>query len=577
MKIDRIPASYPIPLDALSDQRFGFVGGTGSGKTYTAGTAVERILWNKGRVIIFDPTDVWYGLRSAANGSDAGFPIILIGGERGDIPIGPNSGAVIGETIAKADASFVVCTATLKTKAAERRFMLAALEALYQHANKEPTLVVFDEADMWAPQVIRDKEGEATKLYAMMETIVRRGRVRGLLSWLISQRPAVLAWDVLSMMDAIVAMRFTSGPDREAVARWISDQTDAETAKRLKAKMPGYHTGQGLVWVPRHKILADFEFPAKVTFDSSATPKRGDKKRSASISKLDLGALRQKLKSVEEEANANNPNLLRAEVAKLRAEIAALNRKAQQPLPGMASREEVEAERKAAFQNGVAAGRKEAADELRAQAVEMAKVIGHGMGVIADGIIAKAPKEAVFAPRMIPPVNVIKGPAPRMIAAPAPRASSAGDSRLPVGEKAILIAAAQYGSVQPDTISILTGYKRSSRDAYVQRLREKGYVRKDGQTVSATPEGIAALGSDYEPMPTGPALVEYWRTKLPQGEWAMLEIALKNYPHYVARDIMSADSDYKRSSRDAYIQRLKARRLVETSSDGVRAADILVA
>jgi hypothetical protein len=36
--------------------------------------------------------------------------------------------------------------------------MLAFLTALYKHATGEPVHVVFDEADMWAPQKLLDKE-----------------------------------------------------------------------------------------------------------------------------------------------------------------------------------------------------------------------------------------------------------------------------------------------------------------------------------------------------------------------------------------------------------------------------------
>jgi uncharacterized protein len=51
--------------------------------------------------------------------------------------------------------------------------------------------LIFDEADLWAPERIVDKEGEAAKLHGVMQTVVRRGRVKGLTPWLISQRPSI--------------------------------------------------------------------------------------------------------------------------------------------------------------------------------------------------------------------------------------------------------------------------------------------------------------------------------------------------------------------------------------------------
>ncbi len=49
--------SYPIPSAALDD-RLAFVGTSGSGKTYAAGTAVERLLAATAKVVIVDPLDV---------------------------------------------------------------------------------------------------------------------------------------------------------------------------------------------------------------------------------------------------------------------------------------------------------------------------------------------------------------------------------------------------------------------------------------------------------------------------------------------------------------------------------------
>jgi len=58
---------HPIPDDALDD-RLGFTGVSGSGKTCSAGTVVERVLARRGRVVIIDPLGVWYGLRLLADG-----------------------------------------------------------------------------------------------------------------------------------------------------------------------------------------------------------------------------------------------------------------------------------------------------------------------------------------------------------------------------------------------------------------------------------------------------------------------------------------------------------------------------
>lgn len=59
--------THPIPT-AAQDDRLGFLGTSGSGKTYCAGTVVERLLAKKARVVTVDPLGVWWGLRQAVDG-----------------------------------------------------------------------------------------------------------------------------------------------------------------------------------------------------------------------------------------------------------------------------------------------------------------------------------------------------------------------------------------------------------------------------------------------------------------------------------------------------------------------------
>ena len=321
----------PIPDTALDDRLF-FGGTAGSGKTYNAMSRVERLLARKSRVVIPDPLGVWWGLRlSADSKKPSGYDVVIFGGPHGDLPLTEHAGALIGETVAGMKESCILDLSQLGTKAAERRFMLAFLIAIYRHAPGEPLHIVFDEADMWAPQKLFDKEGEAAKLLGMMETIVRRGRVKGFIPWLISQRPAVITKDILSQADGIVAFKLTSSQDRKAIEAWVEGQADAKTWDAISAQLPTMERGQGLVWIPGRAILNTVQFPVKETFDSSRTPKRGEKlKRTAALKPIDLGEVKGKLATVEAETKANDPKALRAELAKAKGEIATLQRKVEQ-------------------------------------------------------------------------------------------------------------------------------------------------------------------------------------------------------------------------------------------------------
>lgn len=308
---------HPIP-DAALDDRLALVGTSGSGKTHTACTCVERLLHLKARVVVVDPLDVWYGLRLKADGVMPGFPVVVFGGAHGDLPITEHSGSLIGETVATMAESCIVSLGGLGSKSAERRFMLAFLESLYRNATKEPVHLIFDEADLWAPQ--RTSEPQ---LQNLMEQIVRRGRVKGFIPYLITQRPAVLSKDVLSQADGLIAMKLTSSQDRDAIGAWIEGQADRADEKKMLARLPQLERGSGVVWIPGRAILKEAQFPARETFDSSRTPKRGEAVRSAALKPIDLGAVKERLASIEVETAANDPKKLKAEIAALKRQVAA--------------------------------------------------------------------------------------------------------------------------------------------------------------------------------------------------------------------------------------------------------------
>jgi len=153
-------------LSDILDERLAIVGGTGSGKSYTARGLVEKVLASKhGRVGIIDPTGVWHGLRLMADGKSPGFPVVIFGGDRSDVPLIDTAGRVVAQAVASTHQSWIIDTSALKTKASERRFMLDFLDALYETNRAEITLVV-DEADRFSPQRMTP---ETARLHERME------------------------------------------------------------------------------------------------------------------------------------------------------------------------------------------------------------------------------------------------------------------------------------------------------------------------------------------------------------------------------------------------------------------------
>lgn len=316
----------PVP-DAALDDRWAIVGTSGAGKTYAARGMMERLLRADATVCWVDALGVAYGIRSSADGSGSGFPVVIFGGRHADVPITEHMGEAVGRIIADASYSTIVDLDGLGSGAARRRFMLAFLESLYegkrrQGAATEPLHVIFDEADLWAPQ----RPGlDALALLGKMEEIVRRGRVAGFIPWLITQRPAVLHKDVLSQADGLIAMKLTSSQDRGALGAWIEGQADTAQAKAILADLPKLPQGTGYIWSPARGLLEKVAFPPITTFDSSRTPKRGERiAKPTTLAQVDVAGIRAALEAAAAEAEPDrkgkNPDVRKSETDRLQKE-----------------------------------------------------------------------------------------------------------------------------------------------------------------------------------------------------------------------------------------------------------------
>jgi len=214
--------------------------------------------------------------------------VVVFGGAHANVALHAGMGAALGRVIGTHALACVVDVSDLGSAAVRREFMTAFADALYQ-ANTAPLHLVLDEADLWAPQ---RAQPDGQDLLGRVEEIVRRGRVRGFVPWLITQRPAVLHKDVLSQADILLSMKLTSSQDREAVGRWIEGQADRAEGRRILAALPRLWRGEGWVWSPADSVLEKVAFPRIRTFDSSQTPPRPERTTtSGPLAAVDLGAL----------------------------------------------------------------------------------------------------------------------------------------------------------------------------------------------------------------------------------------------------------------------------------------------
>lgn len=542
-----------LPAEAVT-QTFGVLAKRGVGKTYTASVMAEEMLKAKQQVVAIDPTGAWWGLRS-------GFPIVVLGGDHGDLPLEEHAGEVIASAVVENRFSAIL-DFSLFRKGQLIRFMVGFAEALYR-LNREPLHLFVDEADAVAPQG-RSFGGDENRMLGAMEDIVRRGRKRGLGCTLITQRPAVINKNVLTQCESLFAMRLVHPRDIDAVTEWINVHADPEQAQEVVDSLPTLAVGEAWFWSPGWlNVLKRVNVRVRETFDSSATPKPGETVRTPKqLAALDLDALGEQIRSTAEKAKENDPRELKKRIAELERQLR--ERPAAEPriveVPVLSNGQLESTHR-------LLDGLKEVAEKVTAAGGDLARVIAERTQA----------RPQIVSPDRIPAPGYATAPQRPRPAAQPPTVPTAGAGDLGRGERSILTAAAQYpAGVGRDQLAVLTGYKRSSRNTYLQRLQGMGYVEQSGDLIVATAEGVAALGSSFEPLPTGDALRSYWLARLPEGERRILEVLIEHHPHAVDRDSLDDATGYKRSSRNTYLQRLTSRRLVVVSGrNEVRASDEL--
>lgn len=143
---------------------------------------------------------------------------------------------------------------------------------------------------------------------------------------------------------------------------------------------------------------------------------------------------------------------------------------------------------------------------------------------------------------------------------------------LPEGEANVLAALIQYPhGLERNQLTVLTGYKKSTRNLYLQKLAGRGFVGTNGTKMLATPEGKQAL-PNARPLPRGVELQKFWLAKLDQGERNVLQVLIESQGASITREEVSERTGYLKSTRNLYLQRLASRELVLSSKEGVKAS-----
>jgi hypothetical protein len=316
------------------------LGKTGSGKTSVVKAAiVEPALSADERVCVIDPTGAWWGLRLKADGRTKGYPVYVFGGRHADYPLLGTHGEAMADVIGTTNTPAILDTSLMKT--GERmKFFTDFADALLRK-NEGPLRLVIDEAHIFMPQAGTRGSGAMPEMLHAGNNLISLGRSRGLRIVLLSQRAAKLHKDSLTQVETLLALRLIAPQDRGAVREWIADQADLEKGKEIIASLPKLAAGEAWAWSPEADFLKRLQFPLPETYDSSAAPTSSGK--SKRLSPIDLDKLKDRLAKVDAVAKDNDPKLLRAEVAKLKGELSALEKKAATAAPAKPTKDAVAA------------------------------------------------------------------------------------------------------------------------------------------------------------------------------------------------------------------------------------------
>jgi DNA helicase HerA-like ATPase len=89
-----------LPL-ATATKAVAILAKRGAGKTYAAAVLAEEFHKNGILFVVFDPIDVWFGLRLSRDGKTPGLPVVVFGVENADVKLDKD----IGKDIAQEEAA----------------------------------------------------------------------------------------------------------------------------------------------------------------------------------------------------------------------------------------------------------------------------------------------------------------------------------------------------------------------------------------------------------------------------------------------------------------------------------------
>lgn len=274
--------SIQIPINAAT-KTFAILAKRGAGKSYTGAVMAEEFYKSNIPFVVFDPIDVWWGLRLNKNGRDKGLPVVVFGLEHADIKLDRDMGRKIAQAIVKNNVSCVISTFGMPKVA--QRYLISEFAEEILNINNTPRHIFIEEAHEFVPQRVF---GGLGKTFNAVSNLVVMGRNRGLGVTLINQRAATINKDVLTQLDTLLAFRNVSPQDRKALKEWVEAKDAEGDFEKFMSSLPSLPTGEGWVWSPEFlNIFQRIKIRKRETFHPDRE-KLGDKFQMPELDTVDI-------------------------------------------------------------------------------------------------------------------------------------------------------------------------------------------------------------------------------------------------------------------------------------------------
>ena len=508
------PALYPVPDDVFA-QHSAWLATSGAGKTTAVKGGVERMLDRGERVVVIDPTGVWWGLRFRADGRSASpYKVVIFGREHADLPLEEGSGEAIAQALGTSSTSAILSLKGMRV--AERtRFITGFFETLVD-ANSGALNLVIDEIHLFAPQ--SGGSGLTPAMLHATNNLVSLGRSSGLRIAMISQRPAKVHKDSLTQAKALVALQCSHPLDQRPVRDWLSTSvSDKATSTMIMQSLAGLPVGAGWLSAPQLGILEQVQFPMIATFDSSRAGAA-----QIPLKPLDVAALREAL------AASVSPPTDRSKKG------------SEPPAPERpASADEIGTAKQNGYAEGFAAGALEGARQGWSKAMGEAR---EAIGSVSDKLELRRSldeKDASVIIRVAAVGHKLKsGRLEASELAPVQPSGTPAAGGLSDGERKLVAAM----DTMDDTalswaaVALRAGYVASGGGFRVARrnLVARGLVEERDGKVSLVQM------SAFAPVPTREILVEQWASLLPDGSARLLRALPTNGDAIATADLATA-------------------------------------